>query len=220
MGGPIAQLSAPAKGAPRTQNKFESLQEDKKEEEPKPESKGPPKFVGSLKGLLSRQNQDNAEANKNLPEIQKKLAEQIKIHDAKPPRKEGEQGEQEQPRHQEGGRDRKREGGDFKPYQKQQQNEDEDDDSDGFEQVEEERKRGGDRRGGRGGARGGRGGFNRDDDQEPRRGGDRPKTHHGEERPQKVEQAPKTTTAAPKKEEVKIPIPAQRFSGWGESPLF
>ena len=55
MGGPIAQLSAPAKGAPRTQNKFESLQEEKKEEtEAKPESKGPPKFTGSLKGLLNR----------------------------------------------------------------------------------------------------------------------------------------------------------------------
>jgi hypothetical protein len=53
MGGPIAQLSAPAR-APRTQNKFEILQEDKKEEEPKPEPKGPPKFVGSMKGLLSR----------------------------------------------------------------------------------------------------------------------------------------------------------------------
>lgn len=79
MGGPIAQLSAPAKGAPRTHNKFEGFQhtEPAAAEESKTEttSKGPPKFVGSLKGLLSRQNEDNAEANKNLADYQKKLVD-------------------------------------------------------------------------------------------------------------------------------------------------
>jgi hypothetical protein len=40
-----------------------------------------------LKGLLAKQAEENAEANKNLPELQKKLQETIKIHDPKPPRK-------------------------------------------------------------------------------------------------------------------------------------
>lgn len=30
---------------------------------------------------MSKQNEDNAESNKNLPELQKMLNEQIKIHD-------------------------------------------------------------------------------------------------------------------------------------------
>ena len=181
MGGPIAQLSAPAR-APRTQNKFEILQEDKKEEEPKPESKGPPKFVGSMKGLFNRQNQENAEANKNLSEFQKKIAEQVKIHDAKPaPRKEGELGERPEHRQFEAGKDgynRKKES-DPKPLQG---NDDPNEDDDDFEQVEEERRRGGERRGGRGR---GRGGFYRgDDDHEQRRGADRPKPPvHDEEKP-------------------------------------
>jgi hypothetical protein len=38
--------------------------------------------------MLAKQNEANADANKNLPELQEKL----KIHDPKPPRKE-EQGE-------------------------------------------------------------------------------------------------------------------------------
>jgi len=100
-------LSAPAKNT-RTVNKFESLGEQddepqKKEHfmrgkfstaeptpvqekpaEPKTESKGPPRFTG-FKSLLSKQNELNADSNKNLPELQEKLREQIKIHDAKPP---------------------------------------------------------------------------------------------------------------------------------------
>lgn len=74
----IGQVSAPAKSFTnsnnaRTQNKFENLkEEEQKKEEPvqsKTESKGPPKFIGSLKGMMSKQNEVNAESNKNLPEL-------------------------------------------------------------------------------------------------------------------------------------------------------
>jgi len=54
--------------------------EEKKDEPPKER----PKFTGSLKNILNRQTEDNAEANKNIPELQKKLQEEIKIHDPKP----------------------------------------------------------------------------------------------------------------------------------------
>jgi len=50
-------------------------EEEKKPEpvaEPKVESKGPPRFSG-FKGFLSKQNEENAEANKNLAELQKKI---------------------------------------------------------------------------------------------------------------------------------------------------
>lgn len=92
-------MSAPAKNTIRTQNKFEGLQEETKEKlEPTSSNetgivfKGEkPKFSG-FKGFLSKQNEENAEANKGLSDLQKKLEEKIKIHDAKPaPRKEGEQ---------------------------------------------------------------------------------------------------------------------------------
>jgi len=94
IGGPIGQVSAPAKGA-RTANQFDGFNEEERrrppaavEEQKSDVPKERPKFTGGLKGLLSRQNNDNAEANKNLPELQKKLQEQIIIHEAKPPRKE------------------------------------------------------------------------------------------------------------------------------------
>jgi hypothetical protein len=37
--------------------------------------------------MLKHQNEENAELNKNLPEQIEKLKETIKIHEAKPPRK-------------------------------------------------------------------------------------------------------------------------------------
>jgi len=60
IGGPIGQVSAPAKGA-RTQNKFDGFNEDEKrkpaapvEEQKSDAPKERPKFTGSLKGLLNR----------------------------------------------------------------------------------------------------------------------------------------------------------------------
>lgn len=99
-------MSAPARNTVRTQNKFEGLQEETKQEKPA-ESKGSeivfksekPKFSG-FKGLLSKQNEENAEANKDLSDFQKKISENMKIHDAKPaPRKEGEEIPHEEKKH-------------------------------------------------------------------------------------------------------------------------
>jgi hypothetical protein len=99
VGGPIGQMSAPARGA-RTQNQFQTLAEEEKQVvEAKPEApKERPRFTGSLKGLLGSQNVANADANKNLPELQKKLQEQIVIHEAKPPRREEGQEESKEPK--------------------------------------------------------------------------------------------------------------------------
>lgn len=73
MGGPIGTMTAPAKSTTtKTANKFEGLNEETKAAEAKPEPKGPPKFTG-FKNFLSKQNEDNAEANKNLSDYQKKV---------------------------------------------------------------------------------------------------------------------------------------------------
>lgn len=105
-------------------------QEEEKKEAPKER----PRFTGSIKGILTRQQEDNAEANKNLPELQKKLAETIQIHEAKKP--------YEKP------------AGDFNNKKHDDKNEAKEDSEDDFDTVEEKKREG--RRGGRGG-RGGRG---------------------------------------------------------------
>ncbi len=221
-------MSAPARNTVRTQNKFEGLSEETKEKPEPAEAKGgdivfkseKPKFSG-FKGFLSKQNEENAEANKGLSDLQKKLEEQIKIHDAKPaPRKEGEQGlpanngeEAKRPSYNHGGE--KREGGDRKPRTFEAPKEEKEDSDDGFEQVDGEKRRAGEgRRGGRGG-RGSRGGYHKKDDDHERRG------------PRKDDASKNTThemtakPAQPKKDEVvKIAIPNQNFKGWGDAPLF
>lgn len=81
-----------------------------------------------------------------------------------------------------------------------------DDEDEGFEQVEENRKRGGEnRRGGRGGRGAGRGGFPRGDEEIR---GERPKPHFTKQTPQTTENKPASSTTVPKKEEVKIAVPA------------
>ncbi len=92
-----------------------------------------PKFSG-FKGLLSKQNQENAEANKKLSDFQKKIADNMIIHKSKP-------------------------AGEQKPRTFEPPKEDKEEDSDdGFDQVYEKKRRGKSRRREKGG-RGGRGGF-------------------------------------------------------------
>ncbi len=88
-------MSAPARNTVRTQNKFEGLQEETKQEKAEPKGgeiifkSEKPKF-SNFKGLLSKQNEENAEANKGLSDFQKKIADNMIIHESKPaPRKEG-----------------------------------------------------------------------------------------------------------------------------------
>lgn len=202
-------MTAPAKGA-RTQNKFDQLADTKPEEAKAEKAEAPkerPKFTGSLKGLLSKQNEDNAEANKGNSDFQKKLVDTIVIHEAKPPRKEGEGVAH--------GEEQKRTFG-GKPHHRASEEQEVEDD--GFEQVQEEgRKRGEQRtRGTRGTGRGGRGGFRGSDDHH----------HHEGERPQARSQpaATATETSAPKKEvkttTTTVPAGAANFSGWGGANLF
>ena len=168
---------------------------------------------------MNKQNTDNAEANKNLPELQKKLAEKIVIHEAKPPRKEegaGAEpvvGEEPKPREEKKHEDRPpRTFGDKKPH-KAIESEEEDD---GFEQVTEDDKKRGEAR--RGGARGGRGrgGFSR--------GGGEEKEHREhkeihERKPREEKHKPVEGQAKPQVPEpvkqVVIPEKAAAFHGWG-----
>lgn len=213
MGGPIGQMSAPARNTVRTQNKFEGLQEETKEKaEPSEPKTGDivfksekPKFSG-FNRLLSKQNEQNAEANKGLSEYQKKLEESIKIHDAKPaPRKEGEPSahtgeESKKPSFNHGGE--KREGGERKPRTFDAPKEAQEDSDDGFEQVEGEKRRGGEgRRGGRGG-KGGRGGFHKGDDDQERRGPRKDDSHKTA-----IPEAASKPVTQKKEEPVKVTIP-------------
>jgi hypothetical protein len=201
-GGAIGSVTAPAKGA-RPQNQFASLQEE--ELKAKTEAEAPkerPKF--NFKGLLSKQNEANAEANKDLSEFQKKIAEKVIIHEAKPPRKtEGETGATEESKKPQAPRDDHHKPRDPDHAHKKEEKEEDD----GFEQVEEANRKRTERKAGRGGApRGGRGGSKQSD--EPR-----------ERKPVKSEEAPQP---APAKKETKVALPAgtTEFSGWGGSNLF
>lgn len=105
--------------------------------ENKPEPQRPRFTGGGLKNLLQKQTEANAEANKNLPELQEKLKEQIKVHEPKQPRKQNEEGQKEA------------------------------EEDDEFDKVEEKKRdQGNARRGGRGTGRGGRGGFHGDEHNE------------------------------------------------------
>lgn len=112
MGGPITNFSSTAKGKgtdehresrpmrarednnfqKNTHKVFEQAQQQEEDKEDKPEPVKPKFNFGGLKKQLNRQNEDNSEANKDLAEYQKKLEKEIKIHEAKPQRKEYPQG--------------------------------------------------------------------------------------------------------------------------------
>lgn len=224
IGGPIGQLSAPAKGA-RTQNKFDALEDKTKDavEEQKTDApKERPKF--NFKGFLNRQNEENAEANKKLDDYKKLIEEKVVIHEAKPPRKELAEGEQpasgkpseqhDRPHTHHGSR---KEGGEREHHHhhKQAAEAKQDSDDDGFEQVTDERKRDA----GRGG-RGGRGGrdFDRHKGGEGRPAGER--RHGGEGQNREGEKPTHKIEAAPisKKEEKPIVIKqtAADFKDWSD----
>lgn len=148
----------------REEPKEPKPQEEVKNEPPKER----PRFTGNLKGLLAKQQEDNAESNKNLPELQKKLAETIEIHKAKEPFVKREDGMMQAPR----------EGGISFPSSHDDKKANSDDDDD-FDTVEE-KKRGdhANKRGGFRGGRGGRGGAHQGEERSERP--DRPERQHNE----------------------------------------
>ena len=74
-------------------NKFEKLQEQEKpippKAEVKPEEKKEPvkPSFGGLKKILAKNQEENADLNKDLDEKIKKIQETVKIHEAKPPKR-------------------------------------------------------------------------------------------------------------------------------------
>lgn len=85
MGGPIGQTSSTAKGKkPEGEREFrapkEKVSEQQEEQKDKPEPVKPKFNFKGLKNVMNEQNEANSEANKNLPEIQKKLEREIQIH--------------------------------------------------------------------------------------------------------------------------------------------
>jgi len=56
------------------------------EEQPKKEAQRPRFTGGGLKKLMAAQNEENADANKDIEKIQEKLKVEIKIHDKPKPR--------------------------------------------------------------------------------------------------------------------------------------